>query len=76
MRDELWKQAVIKIKENGSAIQIWTDSNPQGFSYRQIGVKERSFIEVEGVSLIQKTQKSEATGIGAKNYENADPETD
>jgi CRISPR-associated protein Cas2 len=76
VRDELWKQAVMKIKEKGSAIQIWTDNNPQGFSYRQIGVKERSFVEVEGVSLIQKIQKNEAASIDVMNNENADPETE
>jgi hypothetical protein len=76
VRDELWKQAVMKIKDKGSAMQIWTDNNPQGFSYRQSGVKERSFVEVEGVSLIQKIQKKEATDIVAMNNENADPETE
>ena len=76
VRDELWKQAVMKIKANGSAMQIWTDNTPQGFSYRQIGVKERKFVEVEGVSLIQKIQKNEATANDVMNNENADPETE
>jgi len=76
VRDELWKQAVMKIKDSGSAMQIWTDNNPQGFSYRQIGVKERSFVEVEGVSLIQRIQKAAATDIVDRNNENSDTETD
>ena len=66
----------MKIKDSGSAMQIWTDNNPQGFSYRQVGVKERSFVEVEGVSLIQKIQRNKATGIDAIDNKNADPETD
>ena len=66
----------MKIKDNGSAIQIWTDNNPQGFSYRQMGVKERSFVEVEGVSLIRKIQKNQATDNIVNNNENADTETE
>jgi CRISPR-associated protein Cas2 len=51
VRDELWQRAVKQVKE-GSVLQIWTDSNPQGFSYRQYGVKGRRFIDIEGVSLV------------------------
>ena len=53
MRDELWKRAVKKSKESGAILQIWTDQNPQGFSSRQHGERERNFIDFEGVSLIQ-----------------------
>jgi CRISPR-associated protein Cas2 len=53
IRDELWKKTVQKIKDNGTAIQIWSDQNPQGFSYRQWGNLDRKFIELEGVALIQ-----------------------
>ena len=57
VRDELWKQAIKKAKESGSVIQIWTDQNPQGFSYRQYGEFKRSFIDIEGMSLIQITRE-------------------
>ncbi len=51
VRDELWQRAIKQAKE-GSVLQMWTDSNPQGFSYRQYGVKERRFIDIEGMSLV------------------------
>ncbi|MDD4924278.1 MAG: type I-E CRISPR-associated endoribonuclease Cas2e [Dehalococcoidales bacterium] len=53
VRDELWMQAIKKAKESGSVIQIWNDKNPQGFSYRQYGVQNRKFVDVDGLSLIQ-----------------------
>jgi len=53
VRDELWNQALKKAKDSGAVIQIWTDQNPQGFSYRQHGEPDRRFIDVEGLSLIQ-----------------------
>ncbi len=37
VRDELWNRAVNKAKNSGNVLQIWTDGNPQGFSYRQYG---------------------------------------
>jgi CRISPR-associated protein Cas2 len=51
VRDELWQRAIKQLKE-GSVLQIWNDNNPQGFSYRQHGVKERRFIDMEGLSLV------------------------
>ena len=54
VRDELWDKSVRKIKESGAVLQIYTDQNPQGFSYRQYGVRERIFEDFEGLSLIQK----------------------
>jgi CRISPR-associated protein Cas2 len=76
VRDELWKQSIKKAKESGSVIQIWTDQNPQGFSFRQHGVQERSFVDVEGLSLIQIKRQIPATGHVAANYEIFDPEKD
>jgi CRISPR-associated protein Cas2 len=76
VRDELWKQAMTKTKGGGSIIQIWTDDNPQGFSYRQYGVQERSFIDVEGMSLIQRKRKLASTEPVAINNENPDTEED
>lgn len=34
-------------------MQIWTDKNPQGFSYRQYGKHDRQFVDFEGLSLVQ-----------------------
>jgi CRISPR-associated protein Cas2 len=53
VRDELWNRAVKKSKESGSILQIWTDQTPQGFSYRQCGKRERTFVDLEGISLIK-----------------------
>jgi len=53
VRDELWNRAVKKSKESGAVLQIWTDQNPQGFSSRQYGERERTFIDFEGLSLVK-----------------------
>ena len=60
MRDELWTKAVKKAKESGSVLQIWTDQNPQGFSFRQFGERERRFVDFEGLTLVQFKQTSDA----------------
>ena len=53
MRDELWERALKKTKESGAVLQIWTDQNPQGFSSRQYGERERTFVDFEGLSLVK-----------------------
>jgi CRISPR-associated protein Cas2 len=53
VRDELWDRAIKKSKDSGAVLQIWTDQNPQGFSCRQYGERERAFIDLEGISLIK-----------------------
>ena len=58
VRDELWEKSVKKAKESGNIIQVWTDQNPQGFSYRQHGESERKFIDFEGLPLIKITRPS------------------
>jgi hypothetical protein len=52
VRDELWKQAIQKCGPESVVMQIWTDQNPQGFSYRQQGAQKRAFVEFEGMALI------------------------
>jgi len=34
-------------------MQIWTDQNPQGFSYRQFGERDRRFIDLDGLALVE-----------------------
>ena len=41
------------MKGEGSVLQVWSDKNPQGFSYRQFGVSEREFVDFEGLALIR-----------------------
>ena len=74
VRDELWNRAIKKTRESGSIIQIWSDQNPQGFSYRQHGVQDRCFIDVEGLSLIRFVRKPKTTEQVAESDENFDPE--
>ncbi len=74
MRDELWKRALKQAKASGSIIQIWTDQTPQGFSYRQYGVEERRFIDVEGLSLIEIKRNSGNPAEPFKGDEISDPE--
>ena len=52
MRDELWARALKKTKESGTVLQVWTDKNPQGFSYRQTGNYWRKFVDFEGLALV------------------------
>lgn len=44
-----------KAKGCGSILLLWTDQNPQGFSYRQYGCKGRKFVDLEGLSLVEIT---------------------
>lgn len=53
VRDELWERAIKKAPETGALLQIWTDQNPQGFSYRQTGNRRREFVDLEGLSLVR-----------------------
>ncbi|MBN2074348.1 MAG: type I-E CRISPR-associated endoribonuclease Cas2 [Dehalococcoidales bacterium] len=62
VRDELWNKAVKKSKENGAVLQVWTDQNPQGFSWRQHGERERTFIDLEGLFLV-KIERNESSVI-------------
>jgi CRISPR-associated protein Cas2 len=58
VRDELWQRAVKKSKGSGAILQIWTDKNPQGFSCRQHGERERKFVDFEGLTLIKIERRS------------------
>jgi CRISPR-associated protein Cas2 len=53
VRDELWERAIKGAKETGTIIQIWSDGNPQGFSCRQFGARERRFVDFEGLALVR-----------------------
>jgi len=70
VRDELWNRAIKKTKESGAVLQLWTDQNPQGFSSRQHGERDRMFVDFEGLALI----KIERNGA-SRNRQNSDPKT-
>lgn len=52
VRDELWRRAVKGSKDTGWLLQVWSDRNPQGYSYRQHGRSDRTFVDFEGVALV------------------------
>ena len=51
VRDELWNLAAAK-RGDGSVLQIWSDRNPQGFTYRSIGESDRALLDFEGIALV------------------------
>ena len=53
VRDELWIRAIKAMKGQGTVLQVWPDQNPQGFSYRQFGISDRKFVDLEGLALVQ-----------------------
>ena len=57
VRDELWERTLKSVKGSGSALQIWSDRNPQGFSFRQVGMSEREIAEFEGLQLVRITRR-------------------
>ena len=52
VRDELWLKSIKKAGESGAVLQLWTDKNPQGFSYRHFGARERTLADFEGLALV------------------------
>jgi len=64
VRDELWERALKAMKGKGAALQIWSDRNPQGFSFRQAGMSEREITDFEGLHLVRITRRDR---ISAKN---------
>ena len=64
VRDELWNRAIKNSKIGGSVMQIWTDNNAQGFSYRRFGDTERTLVDFEGVSLVSIRRQNSDTRNG------------
>jgi CRISPR-associated protein Cas2 len=65
VRDELWEKALKSLKGRSAAVQIWTDNNPQGFSYRQSGKRERQFVDLDGLALIEVCKKKTDSRINS-----------
>jgi CRISPR-associated protein Cas2 len=59
VRDELWLKGIKRAKDSGAILQVWTDKNAQGFSYRQFGARERKLADFEGLALV-KVQRPES----------------
>ncbi len=52
VRDLLWNKLQTRIGK-GSAVQIWSTNNEQGFDIRMIGDRKRVVVENEGLKLIK-----------------------
>ncbi|MBT9136176.1 MAG: hypothetical protein DDT34_01249 [Firmicutes bacterium] len=65
MRDELWERSLKATKGKGTVFQVWSDKNPQGFSYRQFGVSDRQFMDIEGLALIRVSRRGRESAESA-----------
>ncbi len=51
---------MVKAKcKKGSAIQIWNDRSPQGYSYRFYGKPSRKMVDLEGIALVKILRKKD-----------------
>jgi len=53
VRDLLWDKLKSRIGK-GSAVQIWSSNNEQGFDVRMIGERNRILVDNEGLTLVKK----------------------
>ena len=51
IRDKLW-ETILKKRKQGYVLQIWTDSSPQGYSFRSEGESCRQMQDFEGIALV------------------------
>lgn len=51
VKEKLWNKC-LKSAGDGSVVQIWTDSNEQGFSLRCHGERARNLVDMEGIVLV------------------------
>ncbi len=50
VRDELW-QRVLRDKEPGCVMQLWSTATEQGFAFRTVGQWKRELIDFDGLTL-------------------------
>ena len=71
IRDVLWDRTVLHPRNQGYAIQMWSDQGPQGFSYRTWGEGSREIVDFEGVALVRdntgRPRRSRKRGSGDLN---------
>ncbi|MFA5064073.1 MAG: type I-E CRISPR-associated endoribonuclease Cas2e [Dehalococcoidia bacterium] len=65
VRDELWERSIKTSKGDGSILQLWTDKNPQGFSFRHTGSSEREMIDFEGLQLVRISRRASSSDQNA-----------
>ena len=51
IRERLWQNA-LKKRKGGYVLQIWSDSSPQGYSFRSEGESSRQLEDFEGIALV------------------------
>lgn len=56
IRDELWKK-ILDTAPDGTALQVWSAQNPQGFAYRQHNAAQRELVIVDGLTLVRTLPK-------------------
>jgi CRISPR-associated protein Cas2 len=56
IRDELWKK-VLDASPDGTALQVWSAQNPQGFAYRQHNAMQRELVLIDGLTLVRTLRK-------------------
>ena len=56
IRDKLWQKA-LKKRKGGYILKIWSDSSPQGYSFRSEGDSFRQMIDFEGIALVARMGK-------------------
>ncbi len=66
IRDVLWDRTVLHPRNQGYAIQIWSDQGPQGFSYRTWGEGAREFVDFEGIALVRQNPRRLDAGVAKK----------
>lgn len=53
VRDRLWDKYLTTMPK-GSAVQIWSSNNEQGFEMRIFGDRDRVLVDYDGLTLIKK----------------------
>ena len=59
IREILWRTAIHR-NVGGYTVQIWSDRNPQGFSYRTFGKGTAELTDFEGLCLVRRVPRSNA----------------
>ena len=53
VRDLLWEK-YLKDLTQGSAVQIWSSNNAQGYEMRMVGERERILVDYDGLTLVKR----------------------
>ncbi len=51
-REEIWKNVVAGLADQGNAVAAWTDRNEQGYSVATYGANRRVPVDCDGLMLV------------------------